>query len=176
MSIGENVGFLPPQASFEDSDRFRPIVLILSPGADPLSAVREFEPSEPSMRPSSRAELSLGQGQGPAAEAALCRAAEEGGWVVLQNCHLAEAWMSRLAKLWEEDVLASETNPGRYVGFRNLCMFADHFCELTFSLFFHFRIKKVNRAFRLWLTSYSTTVFPSSLLQTGVKVPLSLPC
>ncbi len=116
MSIGENVGFSPsPQASFEDSDRFRPIVLILSPGADPLSAVREFEPSEPSMRPSSRAELSLGQGQGPAAEAALCRAAEEGGWVVLQNCHLAEAWMSRLAKLWEEDVLASETNPGRWV-------------------------------------------------------------
>ncbi len=67
-----------------------------------------------------------------------------GEWVILQNCHLAEAWMSRLAKLWEEDILACETNPGR--------------------------LKRVHRAFRLWLTSYSTSTFPSSLLQTGVKV------
>ena len=60
-------------------------------------------------KPKSIKVLSLGQGQGPAAEEAIMEAASTGSWVVLQNCHLAEKWMERLVKVWEDQLLADET-------------------------------------------------------------------
>ena len=45
--------------------------------------------------------ISLGQGQGPRAEAMMRSAMERGRWVFFQNCHLAPSWMSSLEQLTE---------------------------------------------------------------------------
>ena len=98
--------------SFAESDKFKPLIIMLSPGTDPLAAIAAFDPGEEN-RPRSTEVLSLGQGQGPTAERVVLKAAECGGWVVLQNCHLAEKWMVRLANIWEEEILASGAKVSR---------------------------------------------------------------
>ena len=40
--------------------------------------------------------ISLGQGQGPKAEAMITNGTSNGGWVLLNNCHLAVSWMGKL--------------------------------------------------------------------------------
>ena len=46
--------------------------------------------------------VSLGQGQGPVAEALVEAGQTSGDWVCLQNCHLAKSWMLSLEKMVEE--------------------------------------------------------------------------
>lgn len=46
--------------------------------------------------------ISLGQGQGPKAERLIRDSMQKGGWVILQNCHLAISWMSELERMVEE--------------------------------------------------------------------------
>merc|ERR1719464_415870 len=49
-----------------------------------------------------KAAVSLGQGQGPKAQAAVKAGKEEGMWVILQNCHLAISWLPKLEAIVEE--------------------------------------------------------------------------
>ena len=88
------------ELSFKDSENNVPIIFVLSPGVDPISEVEKLA-AKMSMKHRMEA-ISLGDGQGVKAEAALDRAIGEGGWVVLQNCHLASSWMPTLEKRVDE--------------------------------------------------------------------------
>ena len=127
------------EASYEDSASDKPLIFILSPGADPL---KEIDKLATSMQMKDKMQtLSLGQGQGPVAEQLVSSAVSSGGWVVLQNCHLAPNFMAQLTSIWEETIGKAETHP----------------------------------EFRLWLTSYPSSVFPTSMLQAGVKITIQRP-
>lgn len=54
--------------------------------------------------------MSLGQGQGPYAEALVKKGCENGDWVFLQNCMLAKSWMGRLETIVFELGEKAKTN------------------------------------------------------------------
>ncbi|KAK2534325.1 hypothetical protein Q9233_004169 [Columba guinea] len=96
--------FIEPQTSdlsvvFKESTATIPLVFVLSPGTDPAAELYKFAEE---MRFSQKlSAISLGQGQGPRAEAMMQSAMERGNWVFFQNCHLAPSWMPSLERLVE---------------------------------------------------------------------------
>merc|ERR1719310_1972746 len=84
--------------SYADSNNSSPLIFVLSPGADPGTALYRFAAE----RGREVASISLGQGQGPKAEKLMDAACKDGGWVLLQNCHLATSWMPKLDRLLEQ--------------------------------------------------------------------------
>jgi len=87
------------ELSFKDSASTIPIIFILSPGVDPITEINKLAKN---MGVKNKTSLSLGDKQGPMAEAALDRAIGEGGWVILQNCHLAGSWITTLERRVDE--------------------------------------------------------------------------
>ena len=98
----------PPVAMvdvYNDTNATTPCVFVLSQGADPTNLLIQFAQS---MNYESRLHvISLGQGQGPRAEALIKQARPNGDWVLLQNCHLAKSWMGSLEETVAE--LGDET-------------------------------------------------------------------
>tara|TARA_B100001250_G_scaffold412602_1_gene444279 strand:- start:1784 stop:3040 length:1257 start_codon:yes stop_codon:yes gene_type:complete len=118
--MGEKFVRPPPfdlQACYDESSCIQPLVFVLAPGSDPMASVleaaeaigREVEP------------ISLGQGQGPVAEALIARACKvhgDGSWVVLQNCswrrpslHLQPEAARRSAGSWDDSPDAIAATP-----------------------------------------------------------------
>lgn len=84
---------------YAHSDCLTPLIFILCPGSDPMSALLKFVKD---MNYFERFEsISLGQDQGPIAKKMIDRAQKEGSWVCLQNCHLAASWMPNLENIYE---------------------------------------------------------------------------
>ena len=87
------------QRCYADSTVRTPLIFVFSPGSDPASDLYKFAGV---MNMSRKLDaISLGQGQGPIAEKMIQNGCDSGGWVFLQNCHLAVSWMPRLEKIVE---------------------------------------------------------------------------
>eukprot|EP00435_Cladocopium_sp_Y103_P013143 s1702_g3.t1 len=136
--LGEKFVNPPPfdlAGSYSDSNAMSPLIFILSPGADPGSNLYRFAAEKLGLKC-----------QGPKAERLMDIATKDGGWVLLQNCHLATSWMPRLERLLDEMPGKKRKDP-----------------------------KKVHKDFRLWLTSYPSNKFPVAILQNGVKMTNEAP-
>lgn len=134
------------QDIYNDIDHVTPCIFILSAGADPTSMLLRFAKER---EYGDRLHIvSLGQGQGPRAEALINQSRVSGDWVLLQNCHLAKSWMNNLEKIVDD--LSSMMNPSS----SSLVSDDD------------------NRAldFRLYLTSFPAAYFPVAVLQNGIKL------
>jgi dynein heavy chain len=98
-------------SSFEDTSPATPVFFLLSPGVDPLLAVRQIGgPADKTEANGLFFSVSLGQGQEPVAEKALDRMQVSGGWVMLQNVELVARWLPKLEKKLE--ALIEGANPG----------------------------------------------------------------
>ena len=93
------------RACYQESTASAPLIFVLSSGADPMADLLKFATEAKMLKRFDQ--VSLGQGQGPKAEAMMAQAMEEGMWVCLQNCHLAQSWMPKL------DVIVETTDPER---------------------------------------------------------------
>eukprot|EP00963_Diacronema_lutheri_P008805 scaffold776_cov347-Pavlova_lutheri.AAC.3 len=85
--------------SYAESAPMVPLIFIVSSGTDPMADL--FKLSEELGMSENFVQVSLGQGQGPKAEALLKESMEIGRWICLQNCHLAKSWMASLEHLVE---------------------------------------------------------------------------
>jgi dynein heavy chain len=100
--LGDTFTESPPfdlEGCFNDSTCKTPLIFVLSPGADindyllKLAADKEKDDTIKI--------ISLGQGQGPIAEALMKTAKLAGEWVCLQNCHLSVSWLPSLEMIVE---------------------------------------------------------------------------
>jgi len=88
--------------TFEESTYLTPIFFVLFPGTDPTPLVegyaRKLQITEANGRLTN---ISMGQGQEQVALDAMNRAAKDGGWVMLNNIHLMQAWLRQLERTLE---------------------------------------------------------------------------
>ncbi|XP_028415244.1 dynein heavy chain 5, axonemal-like [Dendronephthya gigantea] len=106
--IGDSIGtrfaegvILNLEAMWEESDPRTPMVCLLSMGSDPTASIELLSKKN---RLECRA-ISMGQGQEVHARRLLQQFMAEGGWVLLQNCHLGLNFLDELL----DTVLTTET-------------------------------------------------------------------
>ncbi|XP_055643505.1 dynein axonemal heavy chain 6 [Toxorhynchites rutilus septentrionalis] len=102
----------PPQNTtlpslYEDISQTTPLVFILSPGSDPMTGLIKF--AQEREYGEKLFSISLGQGQGPAAESLIELGVKNGYWIFLQNCHLATSWMESMEKIVNNIALGLKT-------------------------------------------------------------------
>lgn len=99
-NLGQKYIEPPPfdlEKCYSDSRPDTPLIFVLTPGSDPTLTLLQFAATqEKSLENGLVKAISLGQGQGPKAEAMIKEGMEQGAYVLLQNCHLASSWMPKL--------------------------------------------------------------------------------
>ncbi|GMH84222.1 hypothetical protein TrST_g13493, partial [Triparma strigata] len=88
--------------TYEETSNKTPVFFVLFAGVDPTPWVEDLG-KEFGITTESKnfINISMGQGQEPVAEGVVERFAKEGGWVMLQNCHLMSTWVPTLERLLE---------------------------------------------------------------------------
>lgn len=85
---------------WRDADRFTPVILLLTPGADPTTALQDLAKK----KGVKTNVVSMGEGQEKHAKKCVEKGKATGGWALLQNCHLGLGFMNQL----QEEVQAAE--------------------------------------------------------------------
>ncbi|VDP79028.1 unnamed protein product [Echinostoma caproni] len=158
---------------YESETRFNePILLLISPGADPSQELAEAAASHFGKSTSSGGgnvepqsgryrQVAMGQGQADLALEELRAAAEAGDWLCLKNLHLVTGWLPVLEKAVNTLLLANEEH---VIGSVDGVPSAQHATRPV-----------VHKDFRLWLTTEPHSGFPSALLQSCLKVAYEAP-
>lgn len=82
----------------ERSTPSTPLLLLLTPGNDPMESISRLAGQKQKIP----YPVSLGKGQAAKARSLLSEVRADGGWVVLQNCHLAPSFMPELAQVVDQ--------------------------------------------------------------------------
>jgi hypothetical protein len=106
--------FCVSQGAFNDSDSSTPLIFVLSPGADPVDYLLKLAKEKGKSGPGLKI-VSLGQGQGPIAEAMMESARRSGDWVCLQ----VRGWALSLQLLKSSCGKLTSTVSRRSVGLRS---------------------------------------------------------
>jgi len=89
-------------SAFEETNKRTPMFFVLFAGVDPTPWVEGLGKEKGISTENRRfVNISMGQGQEAPAEAVVKQFAQEGGWVMLQNCHLMSSWVPKLERLLE---------------------------------------------------------------------------
>ena len=89
-------------ATYNETDPQTPVFFVLFPGVDPTPWVEDIgKVHDFTIDNGKFVNISMGQGQEKPAEAVTERFAKEGGWAMLQNCHLMQTWVPALETLFE---------------------------------------------------------------------------
>lgn len=105
--VGKSLGkkFTDPESiQFEDvwrdANRYTPVILLLTPGADPTQTLQDLAKKKGAKIFS----VSMGEGQEKHARKCVDQGMQTGGWALLQNCHLGLGFMNGL----DEDIKVAE--------------------------------------------------------------------
>lgn len=89
-------------ATFAETSNQTPTFFVLFAGVDPTPWVEGLGKTlGVTIENGNFTNISMGQGQEKPAEAVVEQFAKNGGWVMLQNCHLMQSWVPRLERLLE---------------------------------------------------------------------------
>ena len=82
---------------FANSKAHQPILLILTPGNDPMDQVTKLGEEKGHLV----VPVSLGKGQGEKAKDMIEKSKKTAQWIVLQNCHLSKSFLPELENIIE---------------------------------------------------------------------------
>jgi len=89
-------------ATFAETSNQTPTFFVLFAGVDPTPWVESLGKEKGiTFENGNFKNISMGQGQEKPAEAVVASFAKNGGWVMLQNCHLMQSWVPKLERLLE---------------------------------------------------------------------------
>merc|ERR1711871_780384 len=98
-TMGTEYVFQPPfdmKSTYQESSASTPMFFVLFPGVDPTPWVEGLGKNLGiSTEKGTFVNISMGQGQEGPAENMLEKMAQKGGWVMLQNVHLMQSWLTK---------------------------------------------------------------------------------